>query len=62
MTLLFGPMAARMTSFISLPGSAIVSRSGSAEALNKLETDKEAQPAAPGPAATQEAKPATPAE
>lgn len=60
-TLLFGPMAARLNSMISLPGSAVVSRSPSGDALNKeAETPAEAA-VAPGPDSAQEAKPATPA-
>ena len=43
---------------ISLPGSAVVSRSTSADALNKVANDKEAPVVAPGPDAAQEATPA----
>ncbi len=58
-TLLFGPMAARFKSMISLPGSAAVSRSPSGDSLNKEAGGTDAQPANPGPDGVQEAKPAT---
>ena len=59
-TLLFGEQAARLSQFISLPGSKVVSRAGSTDALTAARdsvtkqgsTDKVGPAVVPGPEAT----------